>query len=71
LRAAAQNKIPKPNNAAGAGSGTVVGLGSALPTPALTTMLYKLALAKDGSMKMNGSADALADWALRLSPVEA
>ena len=50
------------------GDATVI---SAFPTPGLTSMLYKPAPGKLGSMKMNGSADALADVATTLSPVAA
>ena len=50
-------------------SGTVVI--SEFPTPSLTSMLYKAAPGKLGSMKIKGSAAALADVASRLSPVEA
>jgi hypothetical protein len=39
--------------------------------PGLTAMLYNAAPGKLGSMKIKGSADALADVASRLSPVEA
>ena len=51
------------------GSGTAVT--GAFPTPGLTTMLYNAAPWKLGSIKIKGSADALAEVASRLSPVEA
>ena len=44
---------------------------SAFPTPGLTSMLYRSAPGKLGSMNRKGSADALADVAATLSPVEA
>jgi hypothetical protein len=44
---------------------------SAFPIPGLTAMLYEAAPGTLGSMKIKGSADALADVASRLSPVEA
>jgi len=69
-RTAAQTSNPRVTSPKLTGSGTPGALW-AFATPGLTSMLYRFAFGNAGSMKINGSADALADSENRLSPVPA